>query len=144
MITRVHGWITGKEAQRRLRQIRGFEQMLTKNGTRILKFFLHISKAEQKTRLLARLEDPEKRWKFSRQDLRERGYWKAYQKSFEEALPVTSTEGAPWFIVPANHKWYRNLVVADLLVRALEDMDPRPPKIHGLDWKKLRREVSRS
>jgi PPK2 family polyphosphate:nucleotide phosphotransferase len=144
LVTRVHGWITGKEARRRLRQIRDFEQMLTRNGTRILKFFLHISKAEQKTRLLARLDDPDKRWKFSRQDLKERGYWKAYQKSFEELLPVTSTDEAPWVIVPANHKWYRNLVVADHLVRALEDMDPRPPKIHGLSWKKLRREVSES
>ena len=92
LITQVHGWITYKETQHRLRQIRDFEKMLTSHGTRILKFFLHISKEEQKKRLLARLNDPEKRWKFSRQDLKERGYWKAYQKAFEEALSATSTD----------------------------------------------------
>jgi PPK2 family polyphosphate:nucleotide phosphotransferase len=143
-ITRVQGWITDKEAQRRLRQIQEFERMLESNGTRILKFFLHISKEEQKKRLLARLSDPHKRWKFDPQDLKERGYWKAYQKAYEEALSATSTEDAPWFVVPADHKWYRNLVVADRLVHALEDMDPRPPKFPGIDWKKLRREVSKS
>ena len=142
LITRVHGWITDKEAQRRLQEIRDFEKMLTKTGTRILKFFLHISEDEQKKRLLARIDDPDKRWKFSRQDLKERGYWKAYQKAFKEALPSTSTEDAPWFVVPSDHKWYRNLVVAEHLVRALEEMDPRPPKIHGVNWKKLRRNLS--
>lgn len=142
LITRVHGWITDKEAQRRLRQIRDFEKTLTNNGTRILKFLLHISKEEQKRRLLARLDNADKRWKFSAQDIKERGYWKAYQRAFEEALSATSTEEAPWFVVPADHHWYRNLVVADYLVRALEDMDPRPPKIHGIDWKKLRKRVS--
>lgn len=144
LITRVHGWITDKEAQHRLRQIRDFERMLTSNGTRILKFFLHISKEEQKKRLLERVHDPQKHWKFNPHDVKERGYWKAYQKVFEEALAATSTDGAPWFVVPANHKWYRNLVVADRLVRALEDMDPRPPVIPGTDWKKLRREVMES
>ena len=144
LITRVHDWITDEEAKQRLRQINEFEKMLTNNGTRILKFFLHISKEEQKKRLLARLDDPDKHWKFSPQDLKERGYWKAYQKAFEEALSATSTKEAPWFVVPANHKWYRNLVVADVLVQAIEDMDPRPPKIRGIDWKKLRREVSES
>ncbi len=142
LITRVHGWITDKEAEHRLRQIRDFEKTLTNNGTRILKFFLHISKEEQKKRLLARLDNPDKRWKFGLQDLKERRHWKAYQKAYEEALSATSTEEAPWFVVPANHKWYRNLVVADRLVHALEDMDPRPPKFHGMDWKKLRRNVS--
>jgi PPK2 family polyphosphate:nucleotide phosphotransferase len=142
LITRVHGWITDKEAQQRMQQICAFEKTLTKDGTRILKFLLHISKDEQKKRLLARLDTPDKRWKFSPQDPKERRYWKAYQRAFEEALSSTSTEEAPWYVVPANHKWYRNLVVVDLLVHALEDMDPRPPKIRGMDWKKLRREVS--
>jgi PPK2 family polyphosphate:nucleotide phosphotransferase len=141
LITRVHGWITDKEAEHRLRQIRDFEKMLAKNGTRILKFFLHLSRKEQKKRLLARLDDPAKRWKFSPEDVRERGYWKAYQKAYAEAISATSTEEAPWFIVPADHKWYRNLVVADRLVHALEDMDPRPPQVRGIDWKKLRRDV---
>jgi PPK2 family polyphosphate:nucleotide phosphotransferase len=144
LVTRVHGWITEKEARRRLREIVAFEEMLTRNGTRVLKFLLHISKAEQKKRLLARLDDPGKRWKFSAQDPKERSYWKGYQKAFEEALSATSTRDAPWYVVPADHKWYRNLVVADVLVRALEDMDPRPPRILGLDWKKLRRDVVES
>lgn len=144
LVTRVHGWITEKEARRRLREIVAFEEMLTRNGTRVLKFLLHISKAEQKKRLLARLDDPDKRWKFSPQDPKERSHWKGYQKAFEEALSATSTREAPWYVVPADHKWYRNLVVADVLVRALEDMDPRPPRIRGLDWKKLRRDVVES
>jgi PPK2 family polyphosphate:nucleotide phosphotransferase len=144
LITRVHGWITDKEAQRRLREIRAFEEMLTRNGTRILKFLLQISKAEQKKRLLERLDDPDKRWKFSPQDIKERQYWKAYQKAFEEALSATSTKEAPWFVVPADHKWYRDLVIVDHLVRALEDMDPRPPKIQSIDWKKVRRDVVES
>jgi PPK2 family polyphosphate:nucleotide phosphotransferase len=144
LITRVHGWITDEEAQHRLRQIRDFEQMVTNSGTRILKFFLHISEEEQKKRLLERIDNEDKRWKVSPQDLTERGYWKAYQKAFEDTLSATSTDEAPWFVVPANHKWYRNLVVADQLVRALEDMDPRPPKVEGIDWKKLRRDVAES
>jgi PPK2 family polyphosphate:nucleotide phosphotransferase len=144
LITRVHGWITDKEARRRLAEIRAFEEMLTRNGTRILKFLLHISRAEQKKRLLARLDDADKRWKFSPQDPKERRYWKAYQQAFEEALSATSTKEAPWFVVPADHKWYRNLVVADHLVRTLEDMDPRPPRIQGIDWKKLRRDMVES
>jgi PPK2 family polyphosphate:nucleotide phosphotransferase len=144
LITRVHRWITDEEAEHRLAQIRDFEKLLTRSGTRVLKFLLHISKAEQKKRLLARVDTADKRWKFSAQDLKERGYWKAYQKAFEQALSATSTKEAPWFIVPANHHWYRNLVVAERVVHALQDMDPRPPKIRGVDWQKLRREVSES
>jgi PPK2 family polyphosphate:nucleotide phosphotransferase len=144
LITRVHGQLTDKEARRRLDQIRAFEEMLTDNGTRILKFLLHISKEEQKERLLARVDDPDKRWKVSPQDLTERGYWKEYNEAFEEALSATSTAAAPWYVVPANHKWYRNLVVADRLVHALEEMDPRPSPPHGVDWTKLRRDVTAS
>lgn len=144
LITRVHGWITDKEADHRLRQIRDFEKMLTKNGTRLLKFFLHISKSEQKKRFLSRLDNPDKRWKFNVQDVEERTYWKAYQKAYEETISATSTEDAPWFIVPANHKWYRNLVIAECLVHALKDMDPRPPEASGHSWKKLRRMVVKS
>jgi len=101
-----------------------------------------LSEAEQKKRLLERLDDPSKRWKFSAGDLKERGFWKAYQKAFEEVLSETSTRQAPWFVVPADRKWYRNLVVADVLVDALEEMDPRAPKKGGMDWKGLRRAVS--
>lgn len=141
LVTRVHGQLTDKKAQRRLEQIRAFEELLTDSGTRILKFFLHISKAEQKKRLLARVEDPDKRWKVSPQDLTERSFWKEYKEAFEEALAATSTETAPWFVVPANHKWYRNLVVADRLVHALQEMDPRPSPPADVDWTKLRREI---
>jgi polyphosphate kinase 2 (PPK2 family) len=113
--------------------------MLTNNGTRII-----ISKAEQEKRLLARLDDPNTRWKFSPQDLKERGSWKAYQTAFEHVLSATSSEEAPWCVVPANHDWSCNLVVADCLVHAREDMDPRPPKIYGMDWQALRRDVSKT
>jgi len=142
LVTRVHDMITDKEADHRIRQIRDFELSLARNGTRILKFLLHISEEEQKRRLLERLDNADKRWKFSPQDLKERSYWKAYQKAFEKALSATSSEEAPWFIVPANHKWYRNLVVADCLVQTLEEMGPHSPKIDGMDWKKLRQDVS--
>lgn len=144
LITRVHGWINEAEAKHRLEEIRDFEKLLTRSGTRIVKFFLHISKEEQRKRLLARLDDKDKHWKFSAQDLKERGYWKAYQRAFEEALSATSTKEAPWYVVPANHHWYRNLVVAEHLVQTLREMDPKPPKSPGVDWKKLRRQVSRS
>jgi PPK2 family polyphosphate:nucleotide phosphotransferase len=144
LITRVHGWITDKEAKRRLDEIRDFERLLTSSGTRIVKFFLHISKDEQKKRLLARVDSPDKHWKFSAQDLKERGYWKAYEKAFENAISATSTKEAPWFIVPANHHWYRNLVVAECVVDALRDMDPQPPAAQGVDWKKLHRKVASS
>jgi PPK2 family polyphosphate:nucleotide phosphotransferase len=144
LITRVHGWIDEAEAKHRLEEIRDFEKLLTRSGTRIVKFFLHISKEEQKKRLLARIDAEDKHWKFSAQDLKERGYWKAYQRAFEEALSATSTKEAPWYVVPANHHWYRNLVVAEHLVQTLHDMDPKPPESHGVDWKKLRRQLSRS
>ena len=141
LITKVHDSITDKETVRRLGEIRDFEKMLTNSGTRVLKFFLHISEKEQKQRLLERLDNADKHWKFSLQDLKERGYYKSYQKAFEEALSATSTEESPWFIVPANHKWFRNLAVSQHLVRALKDMDPQLPKIHDMDWKKLRHDV---
>jgi PPK2 family polyphosphate:nucleotide phosphotransferase len=144
LVTRVHGEITRREAHRRFKQIRDFEKMLADNGTRVLKFFLHISKAEQKKRLLARIDNKDARWKFSPQDVVERRRWKAYRAAFEEMLGATSTAAAPWFVVPANHKWYRNLVVADRLVAALQEMDPRPPTRRGMDWPKLRRAVAES
>ena len=144
IITRVHGWITDKEAQSRLRLICDFEKILADRGIRVLKFFLHVSEAEQKKRLLERLNDPSKRWKFSPGDLKERGYWKAYREAFEETLSATSTKEAPWFVVPADHKWYRNLVVADVLAHTLEEMDPRAPEKEGMDWDKLRRGISQS
>jgi PPK2 family polyphosphate:nucleotide phosphotransferase len=138
LITRVHRMISEKVASQRLTQINNFEDMLSENGTTILKFFLHISKDEQKERLEARLRDPEKRWKFNEGDLEERKLWDDYMKVFEDVLSATSTDYAPWYIVPANHKWYRNLVVADRVVDALEDMKltyPSPPA--GVDYERI-------
>jgi PPK2 family polyphosphate:nucleotide phosphotransferase len=144
LVTRVHGLVTDNEIKRRFDQIRAFEDLLTDQGTRVVKFFLHISKEEQKARLLARVDDPEKRWKVRTQDLRERGFWKEYTDAFEQALAATSTAAAPWYVVPANHKWYRNLVVADRLVHALEEMNPKPPVPDGIDWTAFRVQVAGS
>jgi polyphosphate kinase 2 (PPK2 family) len=114
--------------------INDFERGLTANGITVLKFFLHISKDEQKKRLQSRLDDPDKRWKFSSNDIQERAFWDAYQQAFEDALGNCSTEHAPWYIVPANKKWYRNLVVARTIADTLEAMDPRyPPPEEGLE-----------
>ena len=139
LITRVHGWVSEKVAKCRLDQIKEFEELLTENGTTVLKFFLHISKAEQKERLEARIADPEKRWKWSSGDLEERKLWDEYQKAFEEVLSATSTERTPWYVVPANRKWYRNLIVAERVVDALEEMNLKtPPAPEGVDFTKLR------
>lgn len=138
LITRVHGWVTDKVANQRFNQIKAFEELLYENGTLILKFFLHISKEEQKKRLEARIQDPEKRWKFNQGDLEERKLWDKYMQAFEDVLSATSTDHAPWFIVPSNRKWYRNLVVATTLVEALEDLKlKRPVAPAGIDWEKL-------
>ena len=139
LVTRVHKMISAKVAAQRLNQIKEFEELLAENGTTILKFFLHISKDEQKERLEARIRDPEKRWKFSEGDLEERKLWADYMAAFEEVLSATSTEHAPWYIVPANRKWYRNLVVADRVVDALEDMKLKtPPAPKGVNFDTLK------
>jgi len=139
LITRVHGWISGEVAERRFEQIREFEELLTENGTTILKFFLHISKDEQKERLEERVRDPEKRWKFNEGDLEERKLWNSYMDAFEDMMAATSTAHAPWYIVPANRKWYRNLVVANQVVEALEDMKLKTPPAHpGVNFDTLK------
>ena len=118
--------------------INEFERLLALNGTRIVKFFLHISKDEQKQRLQERLDDPRKHWKFSSADLKEREHWDAYQHAFEDALNHCSTDYAPWYVVPANRNWYRNLVVASTLVHTLEQMNPQfPPEEPGLEHVKI-------
>jgi PPK2 family polyphosphate:nucleotide phosphotransferase len=109
-------------------QINHFERLLAETGTVILKFFLHIDKDEQKRRLQARLDDPTKRWKFRQGDLADRALWPHYMAAYEEALSRTSQEWAPWYIVPANKKWYRNMVVATLLVEALESLEIQVPE----------------
>jgi PPK2 family polyphosphate:nucleotide phosphotransferase len=139
LITRVHDQVSKEEAGERFKEISRFEEMLLKNGTTILKFFLHISKNEQRERLQARLEHPEKNWKFSLNDLHERKYWDRYQKFYGEALSATSAPHAPWFLVPSNHKWFRNLVVAQTIVDTLEELNPRfPPPDPSLNLKKIK------
>ncbi len=139
LITRVHGWVTDKLIRRRFNQIRQFEELLSESGTAVLKFFLHISKDEQKERLEARIADPEKRWKWNSGDLEERKLWAEYLKAFEDVISATSSEEAPWYVVPANRKWYRNLIVADRVVNALEDMKLKtPPAPEGVDFTKLK------
>ncbi len=139
LITRVHGWVSHKVAKQRFTQIKAFEDLLYENGTVVLKFFLHISKDEQKERLEARIRDPEKRWKFDEGDVEERKMWNEYMRAFEDVLSATSTEHAPWYVVPANRKWYRNLVVASTIVDALNRLKLKlPPEPAGIDFKTLR------
>jgi PPK2 family polyphosphate:nucleotide phosphotransferase len=139
LITRVHGWVSDKVVKQRFNQITEFEELLHESGTAILKFFLHISKDEQKERLEERIRDPEKRWKFNEGDLEERKLWKKYMEAFENVLAATSSAHAPWYIVPANRKWYRNLVVADRVVSALEDMKLKtPPAPAGVNFETLK------
>jgi len=139
LITRVHGWVTAKVIKRRFNQIKEFEELLAENGTAILKFFLHISKEEQKERLRARIRDPEKRWKWNSGDLEERKRWDDYMAAFEDVISVTSVEHAPWYIVPANRKWYRNLVVAHCVAAGLEAMKLKtPPAPTGVDFATLK------
>jgi PPK2 family polyphosphate:nucleotide phosphotransferase len=108
--------------------INAFERHLVRNGTVVLKFFLHVSKAEQKKRFLERLERPEKNWKFSAADLVERGFWDDYVDAYEDAIAATSTEWAPWYVIPADHKWATRTVVADIIIRTLKDLDLRYPE----------------
>ena len=127
LVVRVHNLVPERVWRPRYEQINRFEEFLVDNGVTILKFFLHISKDEQKRRLEARLDDKEKLWKFTASDIAERKLWDQYQQAYEDALSLTSTRHAPWFVIPADRKWYRNLAVARVIVRTLEEMDPRPP-----------------
>ena len=138
LITRVHGLISDKQVKQRFNQIREFEELLHENGTIILKFFLHISKEEQRERLEERVHNPEKRWKFNPGDLEERKLWDEYMKAFEDMLSATSTDHVPWYIVPANRKWYRNVVIAETIVKTLEGLKlSTPPEPPDIDFKKL-------
>lgn len=112
----------------RFRQINDFERLLAETGTRIVKIFLYISKEEQKERLQERLDDPLKRWKFRKGDLEDRALWDDYMTAYEEAISETSQASAPWYVVPADRNWYRNLVVAEILVGALQEMNPQSPE----------------
>jgi len=134
LIVRVKDLVPESVWRPRYEAINKFEYALTSDGVTVLKFFLHISKDEQKRRLESRLADPDKRWKFSANDLKERAYWDDYQAAFEDAVNECSTEYAPWYVVPANKKWYRNLVVARTIADTLEAMNPKFPAAEkGLD-----------
>jgi PPK2 family polyphosphate:nucleotide phosphotransferase len=129
LVVRVHNLVPQPVWSQRYDQINAFERMLSENGVRILKFFLHVSREEQKQRLLERLNDPLKNWKFQVGDLEERKRWDDYTEAYEEALERCSTEWAPWYIVPADRKSTRNLLVAQVLVSALEAMNPQFPRV---------------
>jgi PPK2 family polyphosphate:nucleotide phosphotransferase len=128
LVVRVHNLVPPQDWQRHYRQIAEFERMLAEEGVTILKFYLHISKDEQKKRLLERINTPEKRWKFNSGDLAERKLWDAYMQAYQDALSETSTDYAPWYIVPANHNWYRDLVVASVLVKTLKELNMQYPQ----------------
>jgi len=128
LVTRVHKTITDKVAKRRFREINQFEEMLHDNGVTILKFFLHISHKEQTARLRARCDDKEKHYKISESDFHERVYWKKYQQAYEDAIDHTSQKHAPWFVIPSDHKWYRNLAISRIIVDALEEMKLEYPQ----------------
>lgn len=121
----------------RCEDIAAYERYLTRNGVIIRKFFLNLSKAEQKKRFLARLEEPEKNWKFSAADIREREYWSDYMQAYEEMIQRTASRDAPWYVVPADHKWFTRLVVASVIVDSLADLNLAYPKVDDRERKEL-------
>ena len=139
LIVRVHNLIRFQQIpeeliddkiwERRFKQINDFERYLYENGTVIIKFFLNISKEEQKKRFLSRIEDPSKNWKFSAADVDERKYWDDYIKAYQEAISATSTKYAPWYIVPADKKWFARLVVSEVIVQTMKKLNPDYPKL---------------
>ena len=137
LIERVHELVPKKVWSRRYDRINSFERGMTESGTLILKFFLHISNKKQLKRFKDRLDDPSKRWKISEADYKEREYWDDYQEAYEEALSRCSTEGAPWFVIPSDHKWFRDLAVARIVVEQLEALKMSYPK-PTVDIEKIR------
>jgi PPK2 family polyphosphate:nucleotide phosphotransferase len=141
LVVKVHPELVGRQLPRkkeklgkkfwehRYEDINAFERHLVRNGTLILKFFLHVSKEEQKARFLERLSRPEKHWKFSPADLAERGYWDDYMGAYEDAFSATSTKWAPWYIIPADYKWVTRAVVADIVTTAIRDLDLEYPEV---------------
>lgn len=134
LVVRVHNLVPQEQWESRYERINEFEQLLVEGRITIVKCFLHISKEEQRERLQARLDDPQKRWKFSMGDLAERKLWDEYQRAYEDALTLCNTKHAPWHIIPSDRKWYRNMVVSGILRETLEKMDPQvPPSDPGLE-----------
>jgi PPK2 family polyphosphate:nucleotide phosphotransferase len=132
--------LIGKDIwEQRYEDINNFEKYLTQNGVVLLKFFLHLSKGEQKKRFLERLEMPEKNWKFSMADVKERGYWKEYQKAYEEMIQNTATKYAPWYVIPADNKWFTRLAVAAATIEALHSLNLQFPEVDKQKKKELAR-----
>jgi PPK2 family polyphosphate:nucleotide phosphotransferase len=129
--------VTKRIWEERYEDIRSFERYLARNGTVIRKFFLHVSKGEQKRRFMSRLDEPEKNWKFSANDVAERRHWKAYQSAYEDAIRGTATPEAPWYVVPADNKWFTRLAVAAAIVDALAELDLCYPKVTAAQRKAL-------
>jgi len=148
LIVRVHPGILGGQKlpaelvtdsiwKERFEDIRAFERYLSRNGTRILKFFLHVSRDEQRKRFLSRLDDPDKNWKFTLGDVKEREHWDDYMAAYEDMIANTSTEQAPWYVIPADAKWYMRMAVADAVVDALEDLKLEYPEVDEEKRKEL-------
>ena len=127
LVVRVHKLVSPETCKKRYSQINNFEKMLTEEGTTVLKFFLNISREEQKRRLQKRLDNPEKHWKFNPGDLKERKLWQEYINAYQDAISATSTPWAPWHIIPADKKWYRNLVVGSIIINKLESLNMKFP-----------------
>jgi PPK2 family polyphosphate:nucleotide phosphotransferase len=150
LVVRVHSSILDRQKlparlvskdiwKERYQDIKGWERHLARNGTAIRKFFLNVSPEEQRKRFLARLDEPEKNWKFAAADVEERQHWDEYMKAYEDALEATSTEQAPWYVIPADHKWFTRLAVADVIVEALEEIDPQFPQVGTAQQEELAR-----
>lgn len=121
--------VTDEFWEERYRQINNFEKAITNNGTTVIKFFLHVSKSEQKKRFLSRIDNREKNWKFSSADIRERMFWDKYQNTYEKTISKTSTEWAPWYIIPADRKWFSHVAIGNIIVETLKNMHIRMPEI---------------
>lgn len=149
LVVRVHPEILGHEKlapelvgdglwKERFEDIRAFERHLARNGTIVMKFFLHVSREEQRRRFLARLEEPAKNWKFSAADLPERARWDNYMAAYEETIRHTATKHAPWHVVPADHKWFSRLVIAEAIIARLKELDPQPPSLPEAEQRRLK------
>ncbi len=138
LVTRVHKLVDKKTCVRRYEHIRDFEALLAESGTTILKFFLHISKEEQLARFAQRLDDPGRNWKISESDYSERELWDDYVDAYEDAISATSTARAPWYVIPANHKWFRNLAVSQIIADSMADLDLAfpPPSVNLAEIKR--------
>jgi len=136
LIVKVHDWIDNAECKRRFAQINDFERLLAETGTTIIKCYLHISKEEQKVRMQKRIDDPTKTWKFNPNDLKERALWPQYMKAYENAIAATSTDYAPWYVVPADNKTNRNLLISKILLTHLKKLKLRYP-VAPADYKTI-------